>query len=178
MNRLNKKAFNGLLYLAITMAVFLFVPAGTINYWQAWVFLSVFFISSLTITAYLMKKDPKLLEKRVSGGPGSEKENSQKIIQILSSLAFLTLMVIPAIDHRLDLSVIPDYLIVSGDILVAAGFYVVFLVFRENSFTSSIFDIHIASWEIWLWQSSRSNSTGRCARSSRKNAREVKTTYP
>ena len=65
MNELNKKAFNGLLRLIITLAILLFLPAWSICYWQAWIFLLVFSIPVLAITLYLMKKDPKLLERRV-----------------------------------------------------------------------------------------------------------------
>jgi len=68
---LNKKALGGLLSLIIILAASLFLPAWTLNYWQAWIFLSVFSISVLVITIYLMKKDLKLLERRVKAGAGS-----------------------------------------------------------------------------------------------------------
>jgi hypothetical protein len=60
----------------------LFIPAWTIAYWQAWLFLVVFFTPGLVITIYLMKKDPKLLERRITVGPTDEKETSQRIIVI------------------------------------------------------------------------------------------------
>jgi protein-S-isoprenylcysteine O-methyltransferase Ste14 len=141
MNALNKKAFGGLLKLFIILAALLFIPAGTIYYWQAWIFLSIFSISALSITIYLMKKDPKLLERRVNAGPASEKEKSQKIIQSLASAAFLTVIVFPVIDHRLTWSVMPDYVVIFGDILVGAGFFAVFLVFKENTFTSATIEV-------------------------------------
>jgi protein-S-isoprenylcysteine O-methyltransferase Ste14 len=141
MNDLNKKAFGGLLQLTITLALCLFLPALTIHYWQGWVFLFVFSISALMITIYLMEKDPKLLERRVNGGPASEKEKSQKIIQIMASVAFLAIIVFPAIDHRLSWSVVPVYVVLIGDILVATGFYLVFLVFKENTFTSAVIEV-------------------------------------
>lgn len=80
MNILHKKAFGGLLFLLLFTATLLFIPAGTLDYWQPWTFLAVFFVPSLAITLYLMKEDPKLLERRVSGGPAAEKEPTQKII--------------------------------------------------------------------------------------------------
>jgi hypothetical protein len=67
MNILNIKAFGGLLFLFLAMAALLFIPAWTLDYWQAWTFLAVYFASSLAITLYLMKKDPKLLERRMRG---------------------------------------------------------------------------------------------------------------
>jgi hypothetical protein len=61
------------------MAALLFIPAWTLDYWQAWTFLAVYFASSLAITLYLMKKDPKLLERRMSGGPTAEKQTTQSL---------------------------------------------------------------------------------------------------
>ena len=78
MNILHLKALAGLLFLFVAMAALLFVPAGSIDYWQAWTFLSVYFASSLALTLYLMKADPALLQRRMRGGPAAEKEPVQK----------------------------------------------------------------------------------------------------
>jgi len=137
MANLNKKAFSGLISLIIIMAAALFLPAWSITYWQAWAFLAVFFISVLFITVYLMRKDPSLLARRVAGGPAAEKETSQKIIQSLASVAFIALLVVPALDHRFAWSYVPPYIVVAGDVLVGFGLYIIFLVFKENSFTSA-----------------------------------------
>jgi protein-S-isoprenylcysteine O-methyltransferase Ste14 len=77
------------------MAALLFIPAGTLDYWQAWTFLAVYFTLSLALTLYLMKKDPKLLERRMRGGPTAEKEPVQKIIMTFASLGFIGLLVCP-----------------------------------------------------------------------------------
>ena len=63
------KALGRLLAVLIVMAAMLFVSAGTVDYWQAWLFLAAYFASSLAITLYLMKNDPALLARRRSGGP-------------------------------------------------------------------------------------------------------------
>ena len=78
MKNLNLKAFGGLFPLFIIMLGLLLFSAGTFYYWQAWLFLTVFFLSALVITLYLMIKDPELLNRRTKGGPVSEKETSQK----------------------------------------------------------------------------------------------------
>ena len=101
MNSLNVKAFGGLLFLLLVMGTLLFLPAGTLDYWQAWAFLAVFGVSALAITLYLMKKDPMLLERRMQGGPTAEKEWSQKIIQTITAIMFIAMLVVPALDHRL-----------------------------------------------------------------------------
>lgn len=142
MNKLNLKAFAGLLGLFIIMAAALFLPAWTFSYWQAWTFLAIFFLFSFAITLYLMKKDPKLLERRVHAGPTAEKETSQKIIQSISSFGFISLLVIPAFDHRFAWTVVPFWFVVAGDVLVALGFLIVSFVYKENTFTSATIEIY------------------------------------
>lgn len=143
MKDLNKKAFAGLLNLFVTLAVLLFLPAWTFNYWQAWVFLAVFFVPVLAITLYLMRRDPRLLERRVKAGPGAEKGKSQKTIQLLAMMAFIAVILLPALDHRFAWSKVPAYVTAIGDILIALGLLIVFLVFRENTFTSGIIEVGV-----------------------------------
>jgi protein-S-isoprenylcysteine O-methyltransferase Ste14 len=141
MNTLHKKAFGGLLFLALVMASLLFITAGTLDYWQAWTFLTVHFSASLAITLYLMEKDPKLLERRMRGGPTAEKEPTQKIIMFLTSLGFIGLLVIPALDHRFGWSQMPPYAALAGDGLVLLGWIAIYSVFRENSFSSATIEL-------------------------------------
>ena len=96
MSDLNKKAFAGLLRMVVALAALLFLPAWTLHYWQAWIFLSVFFVSVLAITLYLVKNDPKLLERRLKAGPRAEKEPTQ-FIQLVATIAFITLVAFPPI---------------------------------------------------------------------------------
>jgi protein-S-isoprenylcysteine O-methyltransferase Ste14 len=141
MKDLNKKAFGGLLCLLVVMAALLFIPAWTLAYWQAWVFLAVFDGSALAITLYLMKKDPQLLERRMRGGPVAEKEMSQKIIQTVTAIMFIAMLVVPALDHRFGWSEVPPYIAIAGDVLVALGFLIIFLVYKENTFASATIEI-------------------------------------
>lgn len=141
MKNLNTKAFGGLLFLLLVMGALLFFPAWTLNYWQAWAFLAVFGASALAITVYLMKKDPKLLERRMQGGPTAEKETSQKIIQTLTAIMFIAMLVVPALDHRSHWSTVPFYAAIAGDVLVALGFLIIFFVYKENTFASATIEL-------------------------------------
>jgi protein-S-isoprenylcysteine O-methyltransferase Ste14 len=143
MSSLNKKAFGGLLILFVVMALLLFAPAGTLAYWQGWVFLAVYFAFSLVLTLDLMKKDPALLARRMSGGPFAEKEPVQKIIMGFASLGFIGLLMVPAIDRRFGWSQMPLYVTLAGDALVALGWSGIFFVFRENSFTSATIELAV-----------------------------------
>jgi protein-S-isoprenylcysteine O-methyltransferase Ste14 len=141
MTALEKNAYGRLVRFMICVAAVLFVAAGKINYWQAWIFLAVFFGSSFAITAYLAKHDPALLERRLVAGPGAEKEKTQKIIQLLAMVAFIAMFVFPAIDHRYGWSSVPAGVAIAGDLLIAIGFLAVFFVFTENSYASSIIEV-------------------------------------
>jgi protein-S-isoprenylcysteine O-methyltransferase Ste14 len=141
MSILNIKAFVGLLFLLLTMAALLFIPALTLDYWQAWTFLAVYFGWSLAITLYLMRRDPTLLQRRMSGGPTAEKEPTQRIIMLLTSLGFIGLLILPALDHRLAWSRMPPYVALAGDVLVALGFLAILFVFKENTFSSATIEL-------------------------------------
>jgi protein-S-isoprenylcysteine O-methyltransferase Ste14 len=141
MNDLNQRAYTGLLSFLIVLAVMLFLPAWTLAYWQAWIFLAVFSVATLAITIYLMKNDPKLLERRMHSGPSAEKERSQQIIQSLAMAAFIAVIVFPVIDHRCGWSRVPAPVAVVGDVLVALGFLLIFFVFKANTYASSIIEV-------------------------------------
>ncbi len=141
MSAVNIRAFAGLLQLLIIMAAIIFLPAWTFDYWQGWIFLTVFSASVLAITIYLMKNDPKLLERRTNAGPGAEQQRSQNVIQSLAAAAFVAMFVVSALDHRFAWSTVPLYVSALGDILVALGLYFVFLVFKENTFAAGTIEV-------------------------------------
>ncbi len=141
MNALNAKALASLVVVIFIMAALIFICAGTLNYWEAWAFLAVYFVSSLAITLYLIIHDPKLLQRRLRGGPTAEKRPSQKVIMALTSLGFLSLLVVPALDHRFGWSHVRPPAALVGDALVALGFLGVSRVFKENTYTSSTIEL-------------------------------------
>src|ERR1700733_13451419 len=141
MSNLHNKAWIALLLLFLVMAALLFIPPWTLDYWQAWMFLAVYFAASAAITLYLVKKDPQLLARRMSGGPAAEKLPAQRIIMSLTSLGFIGLLVIPALDRRFAWSHMPSGVALAGDVLVGLGFLGTFFVFRENSFTSATIEL-------------------------------------
>jgi protein-S-isoprenylcysteine O-methyltransferase Ste14 len=131
----------GLANLVVVLALVLFASAGTLRFVEGWVFLGLFTAASLAITLYLARKDPALLQRRTQPGPFAEKERSQKTIQGLASISFLSTIVVPALDHRFGWTHAPLVVVIIGDTLVALGFLVVFRVFRENTFTSSVIEV-------------------------------------
>ena len=100
MKKLSTKAWLALAILGFVMGLLLFVPAGTVDYWQGWVYLSIFMGASALTTLYLMRRDPALLQRRMRGGPTAEKRPVQKFIMLCTSTGFIALLVVPAFDHR------------------------------------------------------------------------------
>ena len=137
MNPLYRKAARGLVILFLITAGLLFGAAGTIDYWQAWLYLAVYFACSIAISVYLIEKDPALLARRMSGGPFAEKEPTQRIIMAITSLGFIALAIVPALDRRFGWSHVPAPFVIVGDLLVLLGWLGIYIVFRENSFASA-----------------------------------------
>jgi protein-S-isoprenylcysteine O-methyltransferase Ste14 len=122
----------GFACLAVAMGGAIFPVAGTLRYWQGWAYLALFFTASILITIHLARNDPALLRRRLSGGPFAEPTRAQKFIMTLASIGFAGLVAVPALDARRGWSHLPAGIALLGDVAVAAGFVIVFLVFREN----------------------------------------------
>ena len=134
---LTTQAWTSLVVLAVAVAAVLFVAAGTVHYWEAWMYLVVFVGASAFITTDLIKRDPELLSRRMRGGPTAEQETTQRVIMIFASLAFAARLVVPALDRRLHWSSVPTVVVLAGDVLVLIGFSFIGRVYRENTFTAA-----------------------------------------
>ena len=141
MKNLSSKAWVALAVLVAVMGLLLFLPAGTVHYWQAWTYLSIFSGASVLTTLYLMREDPALLERRMSGGPTAEKRPVQKFIMLCTSFGFIALLLVPAFDHRFGWSAVPLGAVLAGELLVAIGLYLIYRVYRENTFTSATIEV-------------------------------------
>jgi protein-S-isoprenylcysteine O-methyltransferase Ste14 len=137
MTNLNIRALRASLFGALLMAAVLFLPAGALNYWQAWVFLCVFVGASSVITVYLAIRSPALLERRMKVGPKAEAEQTQKIAVSLAIVGFAALLVVPAFDHRFGWSRVPTWVSLAGDALIVLSFAFMFFVLKENPFGAS-----------------------------------------
>ena len=141
MDTLRVKALSGLAFMTLMIGVFLFVPAGTLDYWQAWVYLFVFSGSCVIVTLYFLKHVTELIKRRVKAGPTAEKEKTQKVIQSLANVAFILGVLLPGLDHRFQWSQVPLSLVLAGDVFVLLGLIAVFFVFKENTYTSAIVEV-------------------------------------
>ena len=129
-----------LLFVPLAGAL-VFLPAGTFDYWEAWVFIAVFFVCNVLLTVYLLVKDPKLLERRMKAGPRAETSRTQKIIVSFAFLLFAGAAMFPALDHRFAWSEVPTAVVILGDVLIALSYYGFYRVFRENTYGAATIQV-------------------------------------
>ena len=130
------KAYRIPIIIAIILGIILFLPAGSLMYWEAWIFWLETFALIMFFTAYFLKKDPKLLERR---SQFKEKEPQKGIMRVLSFL-YLVGYLIPGFDYRFHWSAVPVWIIFAADAIVFLGYVLIFFVFKENSYASTIID--------------------------------------
>lgn len=118
-------------------AALLFWPAGTLDYWQAWVFIAVFMVSTMVPSLYLAVKDPAALQRRMKAGPMAESRVAQKLIITATIAAVIAVLVVSALDHRFGWSNVPTPIVIVGDILVAVGLGIAQLVVIQNSYAAA-----------------------------------------
>jgi protein-S-isoprenylcysteine O-methyltransferase Ste14 len=121
----------------LAFGVLLFVPAGTLHYWQAWVFLAVFTIASLYSAVYLFRKNPAVVERRMRAGPKAETRPVQKVVTSAISIVFIALLVFSALDHRFGWSPVPPAVSLIGDALVAIGLGIAIFTVNQNSYAAA-----------------------------------------
>ena len=135
---LHNKVYRRLIAAPVVVGLMLFVPAGSISYWQAWLYMGVIFVPLVFAVAYLLKNDSGLLERRMKM---EEKIGGQKRIVLLSSVVFLAGFLLPGLDYRFGWSEVPVALVLVADAIVFLGYLITFVTLRENSFASRIIEV-------------------------------------
>lgn len=124
----------GLLFIG----ALLFLPAGTVNYWQAWVWLATLFIPMGFSLVYLLRMDPALLERRTRT---NEMRPEQRRIIMASVVYFLITFILPGFDVRYGWSNVPAWLSLAADGVVLASYILYILVLKTNTFASRIIEV-------------------------------------
>ncbi len=138
---LSRRAFAATAKFLVVLALMIFLPAGSIRYWQGWLFWINFAVCCVVFNLYFLRYDPALVERRLRAGPAAEREPMQKRIQAFASIFVSAIFIVSAIDYRMGWSNVPTGVVVLGNVLVAFGFWLIFWVFRANSFASSTIEL-------------------------------------
>ncbi len=122
----------------LVLCAILFLPAGTLRYWQAWVWMGVLMVPMLGVLVYLLRNDPALLERRMRT---REKEREQSLLMKFSYLWFLLTFLVPGFDFRFGWSHVPHALVIAADVLVFLGYYLFIRVMKENTYASRVVEV-------------------------------------
>ncbi|MFZ5858502.1 MAG: methyltransferase family protein [Chloroflexota bacterium] len=122
----------------VIIAAMLFWPAGTFDYWQGWMWLTVLAFALAFILVYLAQRDPALLDRR---GRYSETRPEQRIIIALSALLYLAAFLLPGFDKRFGWSDVPAWVSIAAQIVVAASLVFIFLVYKINTYASRVIEV-------------------------------------
>jgi len=133
-----KKVIVRITIVFVMLALLFFLPARTIYFWEAWVFMAILFTPAICLLFYLYKKDPELLEKRMKM---KEKEKEQKILMKLSLFLFIGAFLLPGFDKYYGWSSIPLWLKIFSDIMVFSGYIMFVVVLLQNRFASRVIEV-------------------------------------
>lgn len=122
----------------VLVGVLVFLPAGTLNYWNGWLFMGVLFVPMLVAGIVLMVKNPQLLEKRLNG---KEEESEQKTVVLLSGIMFLVGFVLCGLNYRFSWVVLPDWIVILATVLFVAAYVLYAEVMRENAYLSRTIEV-------------------------------------
>ena len=117
----------------IILGAVLFIPAGTIYWWHAWIFLAILISLAFFITTYFFKRSPEFLERRIKF---KEKEHTQKLIIAIADLVFFAGFVVAGLDFRFGWSHVPVWLVLMSDVIMTLSYSLIFLAFRENPYAA------------------------------------------
>lgn len=127
-------------YLAglLLVGLILFLPAGTLDYWNGWLFIGLLFIPMFLLGIILLLKAPQLLEKRLNT---KEKEGTQQKVVALSALLFLLGFVIAGLDYRFGWTRVPDWLVIIASVILLVSYGLYGEVMRENAYLSRTVEV-------------------------------------
>lgn len=120
------------------MGALVFLPAGTFRYWEAWLYFAIFIAFSTSVTLWLFRRDPALLERRLRA---REKERTQRWLIAASSINGIFIYVFPGFDHRFGWSDVPARVVIVADVIALAALGLFFLVLRANSWASRVVEV-------------------------------------
>jgi protein-S-isoprenylcysteine O-methyltransferase Ste14 len=126
--------FAALLFIGLV----LFGPAGSLDYWEAYVYIAVLFLPLTFVVIYFLKFDPEFLVRRMKM---KEKEAAQRKVIGISNLLFFIGFILPGLDFRFGWSNVPTEIVYAANAAVFLGYAFVFLVFRENSYASRVIEV-------------------------------------
>lgn len=122
----------------VIVGLLLFLPAGSIAWWQGWLFMAILFIPMLIAGLVMMVKAPELLRKRLEADEG---ESEQKTVLTLSAIMFVAAFVVAGLGYRFGWPAFPSWVSWAGAAVFLASYALYAEVMRENAYLSRTVEI-------------------------------------
>lgn len=122
----------------VVVGVLLFLPAGTLDYWQGWLFVGVLFVPMFVAGVVLMFRKPELLRKRLEA---KEEEHEQKWVVALSGVLFIAMFVVAGLNRRYMWWMLPDWAVYAATGLFLVGYLLYAEVLKENVWLSRTIEV-------------------------------------
>ena len=122
----------------LIIGILLFIPAGTIEYWNAWLFMGLLFIPMFIVGIIMMIKNPDLLRKRLNA---KENEKTQKIVIAISGIMFILGFVCAGLNFRYSWITLPNIVIIISSIVFVIAYILYGEVLRENAYLSRTIEV-------------------------------------
>ena len=122
----------------VVVGVLVFLPAGTLDYWQGWLFVGVLFVPMFVAGIVLMFRKPELLRKRLEA---KEEEQEQKWVVALSGMIFIAMFVVAGLNRRYMWWMLPDWAVYAATGLFLVGYLLYAEVLRENVWLSRTIEV-------------------------------------
>ena len=137
-SRLFTQAITRFLAGLLIVGLLLFVPAGTLAYWQAWLLTGILFVPMFIAGLVMMKKSPDLLRKRLNV---KEEQSEQKNVILLSGLMFLAAFVFAGLNFRFQWIILPDWVSFAAAAVFLLAYALYAEVLRENAYLSRTIEV-------------------------------------
>ncbi|HHT94812.1 MAG TPA: isoprenylcysteine carboxylmethyltransferase family protein [Clostridia bacterium] len=122
----------------VFVALLLFLPAGTLRFWNGWLFIGILFLPISITGIVMMIRNPELLKKRLNA---KEKQKEQKTVIFLSGLMFVAAFIVAGLNFRFSWIVLPDWLVYTASGIFVAAYLMYVEVLRENEYLSRTVEV-------------------------------------
>ena len=122
----------------IVLGALLFVPAGSIKYWNGWLLMGILFIPMFIAGIVLMIKNPELLKKRLNA---KETEKEQKLVILFSSIMFISGFIVAGLNYRYSWFMLPNIVVIISSVLFVIAYILYAEVLRENTYLSRTIEV-------------------------------------
>ena len=123
---------------AVIFGLLIFLPAGSLHYWQGWLLMGILFVPMFVAGLILMVKNPELLRKRLNA---KEEEKEQKSVVALSGVMFVAAFVVAGLNWRFQWLVLPNWAVWLAAALFLFGYVLYAEVLRENTYLSRTIEV-------------------------------------